>query len=144
MDNDPTKRFSKRVENYIQYRPKYPPAVFDFLRNELNLAPSSIIADVGSGTGISSEMFLRNGNTVFGIEPNSEMREAGERNLSQFASFKSIYGTAEATTLEDHSVDFVIAGQAFHWFDRARSRAEFFRILKKNGWVVLIWNDRKE
>ena len=141
---DPTKRFSKRVENYIKYRPKYPLAVLEFLRNELGLKASSIIADVGSGTGISCEMFLNNGNTVFGIEPNTEMREASEKNLAGFPNFVSKEGKAEATTLPDQSIDFLIAGQAFHWFDREQSRKEFLRILKPNGWVVLLWNDRKQ
>ena len=49
---------------------------------------------------------------------------------------------AEATTLADSSVDFVTAGQAFHWFDREQARKEFTRILKPNGWVGLIWNER--
>jgi SAM-dependent methyltransferase len=141
---DPTKRFSKRVENYIKYRPKYPPAVLEFLRNELGLRASSIIADVGSGTGISCEMFLNNGNTVFGIEPNVEMKEAAEKNLTSFSNFISVSGKAESTTLQDQSVDFVVAGQAFHWFDREQSRKEFLRILKTGGWAVLLWNDRKQ
>ncbi|MFN7138258.1 MAG: class I SAM-dependent methyltransferase [Limisphaerales bacterium] len=99
---------------------------------------------MGSGTGISSELFLQNGNVVFGIEPNQEMRSAAERLLSKYGSrFNSIPATAEATTLGEQSCDFVIAGQAFHWFDRVASRKEFKRILKPSGYVVLIWNERK-
>jgi len=139
---DPTLRFSSRVENYIKYRPGYPPSIIDTLTAECRLTPSSIIADVGSGTGILSEMFLQNGNRVFGIEPNREMREAGERLLKRYPNFASVNGAAEATSLADRSVDFITAGQAFHWFDRDRARREFARILKPNGWVVLIWNER--
>ena len=87
-------------------------------------------------------MLLENGNPVFGVEPNAEMREAGERLLAEFPKFTSVAGTAEATTLADQSVDFVTAAQAAHWFDRARSRQEFARILKPGGWLVLMWNER--
>jgi ubiquinone/menaquinone biosynthesis C-methylase UbiE len=140
---DPTQRFSNRVDNYVKYRPGYPLAAIDLLTNECGLTSDSIIADVGSGTGILSELFLRNGNTVFGVEPNTAMREAGEKLLAQYSAFKSIEGCAEATTLPDQSVDVVTAAQAFHWFDRKRAREEFARILKPNGWVALIWNERR-
>ncbi|MDB6021858.1 MAG: Methyltransferase [Pedosphaera sp.] len=141
--NDSTQRFSSRVENYVKYRPGYPAAVVDFLKSECQLVPAHTIADVGSGTGKLTELFLQNGNRVIGIEPNKEMREAAERLLSAYPRFQSIAATAEATTLPDHSVDMITAGQAFHWFDRQKARQEFLHILKPAGWVVLIWNDRK-
>jgi SAM-dependent methyltransferase len=140
---DVTQRFSTRVENYIKYRPAYPPAVLDTLEAECGLTPASLIADVGSGTGILAEVFLRNGNVVYGIEPNREMREAGERLLSGYPNFHSLEATAEATTLPVQGVDFVTAGQAFHWFQPAEARSEFRRILKLGGWVVLTWNFRQ-
>jgi SAM-dependent methyltransferase len=141
--SDPTKRFSTRVANYIKYRPGYPLEIVDMLEAECGLTPSSIIADVGSGTGILAEMFLKNGNTVFGVEPNREMREAGERFLERYERrFKSVAASAEETTLDSESVDFITAGQAFHWFDRERVRKEFARILKPQGWTVIIWNER--
>jgi SAM-dependent methyltransferase len=139
---DPTKRFSSRVENYVKYRPGYPGAVIDTLRAECGLSPDSIVADVGSGTGILTELFLRNGSTVYGIEPNREMREAGERLLAGYPRFTSVDARAEATTLPDRCADFLVAAQAFHWFDRTAARAEFLRILKPRGWVVLLWNER--
>ena len=140
---DPTQRFSGRVDNYVRYRPSYPRAVLDLLKTECGLTGTSVVADVGSGTGILSELFLENGNRVFGVEPNSEMRAAGERFLGDHPHFTSVAGTAEATTLDDASVDFVTAGQAFHWFDVQRTRAEFGRILRPGGWVVIIWNARR-
>lgn len=139
---DSTQRFSSRVENYIKYRPRYPQAVIETLKEACQLTPDSRIADVGSGTGILAELFLQNGNPVFGVEPNREMRAAGERLLQPYPNFHSINGQAEATTLADHSVEFVTAGQAFHWFDRTSTRAEFQRILKPGGWVMLVWNER--
>ncbi len=140
---DPTKRFSSRVGNYLRYRPGYPKEILGLLKTACGLAPKSVIADIGSGTGKLTELFLANGNPVFGIEPNREMREAGERSLNPFANFISVAATAENTTLPDACVDFITAGQAFHWFDRKRCRVEFTRILKPNGWIALIWNDRK-
>jgi len=137
-----TSRFSDRVENYILYRPAYPSEALTALRTECNLARSDTVADIASGTGIWTRRLLENGNPVFGVEPNAEMREAGERLLSAFPRFTSIAGTAEATTLPSHSVDFVTAAQAAHWFDRERARREFVRILKPGGWLVLLWNER--
>jgi SAM-dependent methyltransferase len=137
---DPTKRFSNRVENYIKYRPSYPAAVISLLEAECDLTPASLIADVGSGTGILSELFLKHGNRVIGVEPNREMRAASNKLLAKYSKFSSIDTTAEATTLVNSSVDFIVAGQAFHWFDRQGARAEFERILKPNSWVVLMWN----
>ena len=141
---NPTGRFSNRVENYIRYRPGYPPEVLDTLRAICGLTREHVIADVGSGTGILSEMFLKNGNPVRGIEPNREMREAGERLLAGYANFTSIEGKAEATTLPDASVDFVTAGQALHWFDLEQARAEFRRILRPPRRVAILFNDRRD
>lgn len=137
-----TSRFSDRVENYVRYRPGYPCDVLRVLENICGLASHDGIADIASGTGIWSRMLLENGNPVFGVEPNAEMRQAGERLLAGFPKFTSVGGTAEATTLPDKSVDFVTAAQAAHWFDRARARREFVRILKPGGWLVLLWNER--
>ena len=141
---DSTQRFSSRVENYIKYRPSYPPAVIEILTERCGLTPDAIMADIGSGTGILTELWLKHGNPVFGVEPNREMRQAGERLLAAYPHFTSVNGTAEATTLPAQSVDFVTAGQAFHWFDGAKTRQEFVRILKPSGWAVLIWNVRQD
>ena len=70
------------------------------------------------------------------------MRQAGERLLVSFPKFTGVAGKAEATTLADASVDFVTAAQAAHWFDRPAARREFKRILKPDGWLVLLWNER--
>jgi SAM-dependent methyltransferase len=141
--SDPTRRFSDRVDNYVKYRPGYPPEVLSHLRGVAGLTPASTVADVGSGTGISSRLFLDYGCAVFGIEPNREMRQAAERLLNGFPKFHSIVGTAESTTLPNQSMDLVAAGQAFHWFDRARAKAEFRRVLRPGGKVALMWNCRK-
>jgi SAM-dependent methyltransferase len=142
MEPDPTKRFSSRVEDYIRHRPSYPTDVIAWLAAECGLTAQSPIADIGCGTGILARLFLDFGCHVFGVEPNAAMRAGAERQLAWQARFHSVDGRAEATTLADSSVDFVTAGQAFHWFDPPSARAEFRRILTPRGWVVMIWNER--
>ncbi len=140
---DPTRRFSSRVADYIKYRPSYPPAVIDLLRAECGLTPSAMVADIGSGTGMLSRLLLATGATVYGVEPNDAMRAAAESLLQDQPRFVSVAATAEATTLPQQSVDLITAAQAFHWFDRDRTRREWRRILKPSGSVALIWNDRR-
>lgn len=143
---DPTRRFSDRVADYVRYRPGYPEALLRVLEAEVGLGPGSVAADVGSGTGISTELLLASGAEVWAVEPNAEMRAAAEARLGGRPGFHSVAGTAEATTLSGASVDLVAAGQAFHWFDRERFRAECVRILRhrhRDGWVALFWNSRR-
>jgi len=139
---DPKKRFSSRVENYIKYRPNYPLEIIDFLKEKRILAEDTVIADIGSGTGILTKIFLDNGNRVYGVEPNKDMREAAEKMLREYTNFSSCEGSAESTGLEHKSIDLIIAGQAFHWFNVDEAKREFKRILKPNGNVALIWNHR--
>ncbi len=138
-----TERFSDRVEDYVKYRPHYEAGRGGrFLAEVYGFAPSWEVADVGSGTGISTEPFLKHGNTLFAIEPNDDMRRKAEELLGGYERFVSVDGTAEATGLAEASVELVVAGQAFHWFDPVRSREEFVRVLKPGGVVALIWNER--
>jgi SAM-dependent methyltransferase len=142
--SDSRERFSNRVADYIRYRPGYPLDVLNLLRDECRLTSESAIADIGSGTGILTKLFLENGYFVYGIEPNAAMREAGEECLAAYLKFRSIAATAEATTLPSASIDLVTAAQAYHWFDPPSARAEFTRILRPGGWVAVIWNERKK
>lgn len=135
-------RFSDRVADYERARPSYPDALVELLETEAELTPAAVLADIGSGTGLSAEPFLRSGHTVYCVEPNDAMRSAAERRLGGFAGFRSVAGTAESTTLEGGSVDHVMAGQAFHWFDLAAARREFVRIMRPGGWLVVFWNTR--
>ena len=140
--DDPTKRFSSRVGNYVLYRPGYPKELLDLLARECGLTADSRIADIGSGTGLLSALLVDSGCEVFGVEPNREMRLAGEQALAGQARFHSVNGRSEATTLADGSIDIVTAAQAFHWFEPEATRAEFRRILKPGAWVILVWNER--
>ena len=140
---DAKQRFSNRVTDYARYRPSYPPALLDLLRTECGLRPEQNIADIGSGTGLLTKLLLENGNRVFGVEPNAEMRAAGEHFLQDYTNFASVTGSAESTALPWQSVDFITAGQAFHWFNVRLAAEEFRRILKPSGWVVVVWQDRR-
>ncbi len=142
MSSDPTERFSPRVEDYSRHRPSYPAEVIAFLERECGLTRQYRVADIGSGTGLLSELFLHFGCEVTGVDPNAGMRAAGERLLAAWPRFHSVNGRAEATTLPDDSVDLVSAAQAFHWFSPDAARTEFQRILKPRGWVALVWNER--
>jgi ubiquinone/menaquinone biosynthesis C-methylase UbiE len=144
MESDAIKRFGNRVEYYAKYRPHYPMELLQFLEQELKLQSSSVIADIGSGTGILSELFLKSGYLVYCIEPNAEMRHAAELHLRRHSKFISVDGTAEATGLPQNGIDFIVAAQAFHWFDRELTKTEFIRISKPSTWVLLLWNDRRE
>jgi SAM-dependent methyltransferase len=138
-----TTRFSDRVADYVKYRPTYPIEILDLLAARCGLTPESVVADIGSGTGILTKLFLENGNPVIGVEPNKEMREAGEHFLSEYGRFTSIDAPADATKLPAGAIDLIVVGQAFHWFDRDKTRKEFLRILNPDGVVALLWNDRR-
>lgn len=139
----PQERFSSRVGNYVQYRPGYPPEILEPLRRECGLTPDWRVADIGSGTGMLTRLFLENGNRVDAVEPNKAMRRAAEESLNEYRGFQSVAGAAEHTGLPQSSVDLIAAGQAFHWFSLGPARSEFQRILKPGGWVALVWNVRR-
>jgi SAM-dependent methyltransferase len=143
MQEDHTRRFSDRVDYYVRYRPRYPRELLEFFVSDLGLRRDHLVADIGSGTGFLAELFLSNGNMVFGVEPNGEMREAAEELLRGYPLFRSVDGTAEATGLGDRSIDFITIAQAFHWFDLDRARREFLRVLKPGGIVAIVWNNRR-
>jgi SAM-dependent methyltransferase len=136
---DPTKRFTDKVDNYAQFRPAYPPDCIDFIRTQFGIQPASVIADVGSGTGIFSKQILNFGCTVIGVEPNDNMRKTAELTIPD-KRFISVSGTGEATTLMDNSVDLITVAQAFHWMDATAAKIEFKRILRPGGAICLLWN----
>jgi SAM-dependent methyltransferase len=139
---DFTHRFDKRAAAYSKYRPSYPKEILSILESEIGLSHTAKIADIGSGTGLLSRLFLQNGNTVYAVEPDDEMRSYAELTLSTFPGFVSIVGRAESTGLEEASVDLITVGQALHWFDPGPTLREFARILKMSGHLCVLYNDR--
>jgi len=144
MSTDPRARFSDRVADYVRTRPGYPPEVLDLLRADCGLGSASAAADVGAGTGIFTRVLLSSGAEVYALEPNAEMRAALTRALDGTPRLHVLAGAAEHTTLPAASVDLIAAAQAFHWFRPQETRAEFRRVLRPGGWVVLVWNTREE
>ena len=139
-----TGKFTGKAEVYAKYRPSYPKEILKILGDQIAFTKDKIVADIGSGTGILSKIFLENGNLVYSIEPNNEMRSFAERDLSRYPKFVSVNAVAENTGLPGNSIDLVTAGQALHWFGREKARAEFARILKPPGYVLIIYNERKK
>lgn len=137
-------RFEGRAEDYSKNRPGYPRELLRTLKNEFGFSRSDVVADVGSGTGILSELFLENGNVVYCVEPNKDMRRVAEERLERYIPrFVSVDGRAESTTLKDRSIDLITVGQALHWFDPDRTRAEFARTIRKRGHVAVVYNYRR-
>lgn len=134
--------FKGKAYMYSRYRPAYPPSLISLLEKEISLSPLDTVADIGSGTGILSRLFLEHGHVVYGIEPNDEMRGTSSTSLRAMPNFHALNGTGENTGLDDDSVDLIVCGQSFHWLDPEASRKEFRRILRSDGHVALIWNDR--
>jgi len=143
MQVDSKQRFSNRVENYVKYRPGYPDEVITFLKRECHLNSKSVIADIGSGTGIFTAILLLQGYIVYAVEPNVAMQHAAELQLDRDKNFIPINASAEATTLIEKSIDLAVCAQAFHWFNNEKTRTEFKRILKDEGHAALIWNNRQ-
>jgi len=147
MPQSATERFSNRADAYVRGRPSYPQQIVDHLQQAGALKRGDVIVDLGVGTGLSAEPFLRSGYSVIGVEPNEAMRLAGDQQLAVYVAnggaYRSVAGTAEATTLPADTADLVIAGQAFHWFRVEQAANEARRILRPNGWAALIWNDRQ-
>lgn len=143
MENS-TSRFSNRVDDYVRYRPGYPPELFHCLAGEFDLRSEHAVAEVGSGTGIFTALLLDRGHTVFAVEPNEAMRRAAEERFAGHSRFRSVAGSSDSTTLPDSSIDWLMAAQAFHWFDVSRSRAEALRILRPPYRAALVWNNRRE
>ena len=142
LQGDGPKRFSNRAADYVAGRPTYPAAVIDVLQARIGFDRNWAVVDVGAGTGISAELFLKAGNTVIAVEPNDAMRIAADGMLSSHAGYNSIAAPAEATTLPAGSADLIVAAQAFHWFDRVAFAGECQRLLTSRGRVLLMWNDR--
>ena len=140
-NKSPTERFSSRVADYVRYRPSYPRAALELLQRRCGLAAGAVVADLGSGTGILTQLLLESGAEVIGVEPNDGMRAAAEHALAGNRRFRSVRGCAEASTLASGSVDLLVAGQAFHWFDVAGARREALRVLRPGGFGALLWNE---
>jgi SAM-dependent methyltransferase len=135
---NPTGRFTERAADYVKYRPTYPAGAIDAILHGLGSPDRLVAADIGAGTGISARLLADRGVRVTAVEPNAAMRQAAEAHPGVHWHDS----TAEATGLPDGSVDLVICAQAFHWFNQRMAVAEFHRIARPAGRLVLMWNSR--
>ena len=133
----PTTRFTDRAADYAKYRPSYPTAAIDALLAGLGEPSRITAADIGAGTGISSRLLADRGVRVIAIEPNAAMRDAATPHPN--VSWRD--ATAEATGLDDRSVELVLCAQAFHWFNPPVALREFHRVLRRGGRLALMWNN---
>lgn len=136
--------FSGKFSAYSKYRPGYPPILLKMMEQHAGLTGKTVVGDIGSGTGILSKMFIENGNTVYGVEPNDEMREYSSLVLRDYPGFHAAKGTGENTGLPDGSIDLIVCAQAFHWLNPDLAGTEFKRVLRERGYTALIWNDRTQ
>lgn len=146
IELDSTKRFSGLADTYAKARPSYPDDAIDYITDMCKLSAGKKLADIGCGTGISSQLFAERGLHVTGVEPNFDMRQKASERIGKVepGTLELIDGTAENTNLPTGSMDAVLCAQAFHWFKPSAALKEFHRILKPEGWAVLIWNERDE
>ncbi len=134
---DPKERFSETADAYEKYRPTYPQALVDWVLRTAGVLPPAWIGDLGCGTGISTRLFAERGFRVVGIDPNEEMLRLARKHGGLF-----LRAEASATALREGSLDLVVSGQAFHWFDLATVMPELRRALKPRGTVAAFWNRR--
>jgi SAM-dependent methyltransferase len=129
------------AELYERVRPGYPESAIDFIAEELGIGPDSDVLDLAAGTGKLTRALLPLGCRLTAVEPLEGMRTVLARELPEVTA---LAGSAEEIPLPDASIDVVLAGQAFHWFDRERAPREIARVLRPGGGLVAIWNTRDE
>lgn len=135
-----TSIFSHKANYYAKYRWHYVPEAIDYIVKVSDLKKDAAIADIGSGTGILTELLLAKAKTVYAVEPNAEMRLKAEERLGEQFAFRSVDGKGESTTLPDQCVELITAAHSLHWMEPADAKREFRRILKPEGWLATVNN----
>src|SRR6185369_8881482 len=133
------KGFSAGADAYERGRPEYSPEAIEALVRELRVEPGKRVLDLAAGTGKLTRQIAPAGAEIVAVEPISEMRAKLE---AASPDVEAIEGTAEAIPLPNHSVDAVLVGQAFHWFDGIRAVSEIRRVLNSEGALGMIWQAR--
>jgi SAM-dependent methyltransferase len=129
--------FGPAAERYDQLRPRYPAEALRWALGDRRVR----VVDLGAGTGILTRTLAELGHEVVPVEPDQQMRE---RLAATSPGLTPLEGYAERMPLPDASVDAVVAGQAYHWFDPEPTHAEVARVLKSGGVFAPLWNHRDE
>lgn len=132
--------FDGKATHYDQYRPSYPAGAIDLIFS-LSAKTKPVVADIGAGTGKMSGLLIGRAGSLYAVEPNEDMRQTAESNLSKNEHYVSVNATAENTGLKSGSIDLIVVAEAYHWFDQEQTKSEFRRILRDGGYVILLWNE---
>lgn len=131
--------FERAAEAYERGRPTYPAEAVEHLVRVLDLGPGRRVLDLAAGTGKLTAALVPSGAEIVAVEPVAAMRAR----LAEVVPGADVReGTAEAIPLPAASVDAVVVGQAFHWFDGERALGEIRRVLRPGGGLGLIWQSR--
>src|SRR5689334_11362914 len=133
------KGFAAAADAYERGRPTYSTEAIDRLISELGIGPGKRVLDLAAGTGKLTRQIAPSGAEIVAVEPIEEMRA---RLVASLPGIEAMPGVAEDIPLPNHSVDAVVVGQAFHWFDGIRAVSEIRRVLKPGGAVGMIWQAR--
>jgi SAM-dependent methyltransferase len=132
-----SRSFESVAADYERHRPEYPAEALRWAAEQLGLGDGSRVLDVGAGTGKLTRGLVALGFEVVAVEPGGPMLAQLRRAVPEAETHEA---PAEAIPLPDESVDAAFAGQAFHWFDRARALPELQRVIAPGGGLALLWN----
>ncbi|RZU72074.1 methyltransferase family protein [Micromonospora kangleipakensis] len=138
---DPTQAlsFGAAAADYDRFRPRYPQEALRWALDGLDT--SSRVVDLGAGTGILTRGVLALGHEVLPVEPDPGMRAQLD---AATPGVTALAGSAESMSLPDGTVDAVLVGQAYHWFDKERAHVEIAQVLRAGGTFAPIWNTRDD
>jgi ubiquinone/menaquinone biosynthesis C-methylase UbiE len=136
-DPDRALSFASVADAYDRARPSYPREAVEWLTGRL----ATTVVELGSGTGKLTDGLLALGHDVLATDPLDEMLDHLRR---RHPDLRVVKATAEAIPAATRSVDTVVAAQSFHWFDQQQALREAARVLKPEGRIALVWNQRDE
>ena len=139
INESAAKGFAAGADAYERGRPRYSPEAIAHIVRELRIGPGKTVLDLAAGTGKLTRELVASGANLIAVEPIPEMRAKLAAAVPQ-AEVRD--GTAEAIPVDNHSIDAVVVGQAFHWFDGIRALSELRRVLRPDGGLALIWQSR--